>query len=87
MKWENKQDYKAAKKIIENEYKRRSVRLKNHYGNDVWKKRENPPSDWSQTLPENISKEYENSYLEIKSKEMKGLIPKTVEERTLCSIM
>ncbi len=87
LKWESKKDLKAAKEIIDSESKRRNIRLKNHYGNDIWRKRKTVPEDWAKPLPENISKEYENSYLDIKSKEMKGIIEKREEERTLCVVM
>lgn len=66
--------------------------MKNHYGNTVWKKRDSPPSDWNRELPDHIKKEYEGSFLEIKSKEYKG-IPISQEEASStmqsrsCSIM
>lgn len=47
--------------------------MADHYGNNVWKKRDAPPEDWAKPLPETLLKEYENSYLDVKSKEMKGI--------------
>lgn len=72
VKFEEKEDLKAAKKLIDSEGLRRKERLKAHYGNNIWKKRKNPPEDWSKPLPDHLTKDYENSFLEIKSKEMKG---------------
>lgn len=43
--------------------------MKAHFDNDIWKKREQPPDDWSKPLPEFMEKRNENSYLEVKSKE------------------
>lgn len=68
-----KGDLKAAKNVIDSEAKRRKDRMAAHYGNNVWKKRNDPPSDWSKPLPDRLVKEYENSFLDVKSKEMKGI--------------
>lgn len=73
VKFEEKDDLKAAKNVINNEESRRKDRMEAHYGNNVWKKRKGPPEDWSKELPDRLVKEYENSFLDIKSKEMKGL--------------
>lgn len=73
VRFEEKGDEKAAKNVIDNEARRRKERMRAHYGNNVWKKRSNPPDDWSKPLPERITKEYENSFLDLKSKEMKGI--------------
>jgi hypothetical protein len=73
-KFEEKNDLKAAKKIIENEEGRRKTRMKAHWGNNVWKKRSAPPEDWSKPLPDHLNKQYENSFLEVKSKELQGKI-------------
>ena len=59
--------------VLDSETSRRKERMSAHYGNNVWKKRKGPPEDWSKPLPERFSKEYENSFLELKSKEMKGM--------------
>lgn len=59
--------------------------MKAHYDNDVWEKRKNPPEDWSKPLPEYMQKEYEATYLNIKSKEIKGEIEPTFD--TSCTIM
>lgn len=72
VKFEEEKDEEAAKKIIESEKERRKDRMKGHFGNNVWKKRGQPPEDWNKPLPDHISKSYENSYLDVKNKEMKG---------------
>jgi hypothetical protein len=76
-------------RVIEHEDVRRKERLKGHYENDVWSKRKTPPSDWNKPLPNYISKRYENSYLDIKNKEMKGEVHEDVslKEPTYCSLM
>ena len=60
--------------------------MKNHFGNNIWKKRKNPPEDFNKPLPDHLNKQYENSFLDIKSKEMKGelrhLIGGLTEETT-----
>lgn len=74
--------------MIESERKRRRERLLAHYNNDVWEKRKEPPKDWNKPLPEELQKDYENSYLNIKSKELKGEIPKSFDTSDFrCSIM
>lgn len=87
--FEEKGDYNAAKRIIEHESERRNERMKDHMGNDVWQKRKAPPEDWNKPLPEYISKRYENSYLEVKSRESKGETSPdiSIKEPVYCSIM
>lgn len=61
-------------------------RLRAHYGNDTWKKRDAPPVDWDKPLPEWLVKREENSYLAFKAKEMKeGKLEET--KKGFCSIM
>lgn len=62
-----------------------------HYSNNVWKKRNTPPEDWAAPLPDRLVQEYENSFLDIKNKEMKG-IPLSPEaansmQSSRCTIM
>lgn len=84
----NPKDTKSAQELIESEKTRRTVRLGAHYGNDVWKKRDKVPKDWAKPLPENLRKEYENSYLELKAREMRGEVqPAKDDGRTMCVIM
>ena len=57
----NPQDTKSALELIESERKRRMERLRAHYGNDVWKKRDTMQEGCSKPLPEYLTKEYETS--------------------------
>lgn len=91
-RFEDKKDLHAAKRVIESETTRRRERMKAHYGNDVWVKRQSPPEDWAKPLPDYITKEYENSFLELKSKEIKGMnTPSEAANSTMsnsfCTIM
>lgn len=61
-------------------------RLRAHYRNDVWEKRDNPPDDWNKPLPEHMQKEYETTYLYAKSKEGNGELGPT-DMSSFCSIM
>lgn len=72
LRYTEKDDIKAGARVIEHETERRKERLKNHYSNNVWKKRDAPPEDWAKPLPEHLNKQYENSFLDLKSKELKG---------------
>lgn len=72
--------------LIESERKRRLERLKAHYRNDTWKKRESPPADWDKPLPEWMSKRDENTYLAQKAKEMREGISET-DNNGFCAIM
>lgn len=65
---ENKE---AANEVIKSELSRRAARLKTHYDNDIWTKRENPPDDWAKPLPQFMIERNKNTYLEIKNNELK----------------
>ncbi|KPI91664.1 PREDICTED: UPF0545 protein C22orf39 homolog [Papilio xuthus] len=85
-KWENSKDVKAAVAVIESEKQRRLERLRAHYRNDTWKKRDAPPADWDKPLPEWMAKRDENTYLALKAKEMReGKTEETSD--SLCTIM
>ncbi|KAK5645522.1 hypothetical protein RI129_006822 [Pyrocoelia pectoralis] len=88
-KWEDNKDTKAANSVIKSDTERRMQRLRNHYANNVWTKRNSPPKDWNNPLPEYLQKEYENTYLNLKSKEMKGESVDNIllYKESLCSIM
>lgn len=60
------------KELVKSETNRRLTRLRAHYNNDVWEKRKEPPEDWNKPLPDYLQKEYENTYLNLKSKELNG---------------
>lgn len=85
--FEEKNDYRAGKRIIESENKRRKERMQGHFENDTWKTRKSPPEDWNKPLPGYITKKYENSYLEMKAKEGKESAPDVeLKEATYCTI-
>lgn len=64
-------DKEAAKLVIRSELSRRAVRIKAHFDNDVWTKRESPPSDWAKPLPAFMQERNKNTFLEIKTRELK----------------
>ncbi|CAG9760779.1 unnamed protein product [Ceutorhynchus assimilis] len=87
-RWVEEKDVNAAKELIESEKKRRKERLLAHYRNNVWTKRKSPPENWNAPLPDEIQKEYESTYLYVKSKEMKGEAPPTFDPNmSFCTIM
>lgn len=72
--------------VIESEKQRRLERLRAHYRNDTWKKRDAPPTDWDKPLPEWMAKRDENTYLAQRAKEMKeGKMEETSD--SFCTIM
>ncbi|CAH2086195.1 unnamed protein product [Euphydryas editha] len=71
--------------LINSEKERRMERLRAHYHNDVWKKRESPPDDWAKPLPEWMIKRDENTYLAHKAREIRE--GKDVETESSCAIM
>ncbi|XP_028165298.1 synaptic plasticity regulator PANTS [Ostrinia nubilalis] len=85
-KWVNKKDVKAAEAVINSEKARRMERLRAHYRNDTWKKRDAPPEDWAKPLPEWMVKRDENTLLAIKAKEIREGKDEKVE-KSFCSIM
>jgi Protein of unknown function (DUF3128) len=90
VRFQSSQDEKSGVELVTSERERRNERMQAHYGNDTWTKRDGPPADWSSPLPDWLEKENENSYLAIKSKEMRGevLADKSVtSDASFCSIM
>ncbi|CAH2073482.1 unnamed protein product, partial [Iphiclides podalirius] len=85
-KWEDYKELKAAEALIKSEKNRRMERLRAHYRNDTWKKRESPPADWDKPLPEWMAKRDENTYLAYKSKEMKEGVSEK-DKNGVCAIM
>ncbi|XP_029161594.1 UPF0545 protein C22orf39 homolog [Nylanderia fulva] len=85
--WEKHKSEKAYKELIMSEKQRRIDRLHAHYQNDVWEKREKPPENWNAPLPEWMQKEFKNSYLHIRSEELKqgNEIPSQLDSR--CTIL
>ncbi|ALC42164.1 CG15908 [Drosophila busckii] len=80
-------DVAAGDAIIKSEEQRRNARLQAHYANDTWQKRKQPPEDWAKPLPEWLEKRNENTYLELKQKELMGLATPQEEDRSFCAIM
>ncbi|XP_035785922.1 UPF0545 protein C22orf39 homolog [Anopheles albimanus] len=80
-------DTKSALELIRSEQSRREERMRAHYSNNVWSKRASPPEDWAKPLPEHMQKEYENSFLAAKSKELRGGPQTPDSESSSCSIM
>lgn len=69
--WQKYKSEEAYAELIASEKQRRLERLRPHYRNDVWKRREEPPENWNAPLPEWMQKEYKNTYLQIRSREIK----------------
>lgn len=70
-KWNWFSNKEAAASVIESELKRQAARLKPHYDNDIWTKREHPPEDWSKPLPAFMEERNKNTFLEIRNNELK----------------
>ncbi|EDW61653.1 synaptic plasticity regulator PANTS [Drosophila virilis] len=83
----NGNDIEAGAAIIKSEEQRRITRLRAHYANDTWTKRKQPPEDWAKPLPEWLEKRNENTYLELKQKELSGLAAEQEAQRSYCAIM
>ncbi|KAF5307986.1 hypothetical protein FQR65_LT06554 [Abscondita terminalis] len=88
IKWQDEKNLKAANDVIQSESERRMKRLRGHYGNDVWEKREFPPKEWNKPLPDYLQEQYEHSYLHLKSKELQGEeLPIMQREWSICVLM
>lgn len=61
--WESEQSQQAYDALINSENERRRERLRGHYGNKVWKKRETPPENWNAPLPDWLQERIEKSKL------------------------
>lgn len=82
----NNNDVDSGVAVIKSEEERRLKRFKGHYDNNVWKKRSEPPADWTTPLPEWMEKKNENSYLQLKQMEADGKVP-VQDEKSYCLIM
>uniref|UniRef100_A0A0P4WPV0 Synaptic plasticity regulator PANTS n=1 Tax=Scylla olivacea TaxID=85551 RepID=A0A0P4WPV0_SCYOL len=71
LKFRNQKDMEALSSVIESEKERRQDRLRGHYNNDVWERREAPPEDWNKPLPEYLQKDNQSSYIALKLQEAK----------------
>lgn len=83
----NGNDIESGGAIIKSEENRRLTRLRAHFANDTWVKRKQPPEDWAKPLPDWMQKRNENTYLELKQKELSGLAEPQEEKGTFCTIM
>ncbi|XP_001603320.1 UPF0545 protein C22orf39 homolog [Nasonia vitripennis] len=70
--WKESGDEQAYEELIASERKRRLERLKPHYQNDVWKKRDKPPENWNAPLPEWFEEQNKNSYLAVKARDIRN---------------
>ena len=61
--WAEKADETAVNRIIEREQRRITERLRGHFENDVWQRRESPPDDWNKPLPDYLADACEESNL------------------------
>lgn len=71
--------------MIDDELDKRKIRLAGHLGNDVWEKRSEPPPNWNDPLPPHIEQRNKNSYLTLRTQEMKEGGSKK-DESSLCVI-
>ncbi|XP_015110909.1 UPF0545 protein C22orf39 homolog isoform X2 [Diachasma alloeum] len=69
-KWKKSDDEQAYEDLLTSEKARRRERLKPHYLNDVWTRREAPPADWNAPLPQWIVKRDGGTFLAGKQQEM-----------------
>lgn len=58
--------------LLTSEKKRRLERLRPHYKNDVWQKREEPPSDWNAPLPDWLVKRNQGTFLALKQDDIEN---------------
>ncbi|XP_012256654.2 UPF0545 protein C22orf39 homolog [Athalia rosae] len=82
--WKQLQDETAFNALVQSEEKRRMDRLRPHYANSVWKKRQEPPKNWNTPLPDWLQEENAVSFLGVKVEEMQA--NKIIEKRTMCTI-
>lgn len=66
--WRGNKD--AAIDVIKSEIERYENRMRPHLENDVWAKREKPPDDWSQPLPQFMVERNQGSYIDVQLKKM-----------------
>lgn len=72
--------------LIKSEKRRRFKRLKPHFENDIWKKRDKPPENWNAPVPDWMQEKFEKTYLQMRKEEIK----KGIEESPLnskCTIL
>lgn len=69
-KWTWFQNKDAAIEVIKSEIQRRDERMKAHYDNKTWTKRDKPPDDWNKPLPDWMAKRAENSFMKLTMDEL-----------------
>ena len=69
--WKKYNSKEAFNKLISSEKQRRIARLRGHYNNDVWQRRDKPPEDWNAPLPDWLEERAKVSYLRIASEKLK----------------
>lgn len=72
--------------LIESEKTRRLRRLRAHYENDVWQRRDKPPENWNAPLPKWLDEKNKNSYLKCITEKLKETTGKEVQKSS-CTIM
>lgn len=61
--WQKYKNKEALDELIKSEKTRRMERLRNHYNNNVWERRDKPPENWDAPLPDWLQEKHKNSYL------------------------
>ncbi|EFN85973.1 UPF0545 protein C22orf39-like protein, partial [Harpegnathos saltator] len=84
--WKKYKSEEAYDEVIKSEKRRRRERLQPHYENDVWERREKPPENWNAPLPEWMQEKFKNSYLQIRSEEMKKNVNESILD-SKCTIL
>ncbi|XP_053972110.1 uncharacterized protein LOC128872942 [Hylaeus volcanicus] len=70
--WSKYKSEKAYEELIKSEKNRRLERLKGHYLNNVWTRRDKPPENWNAPLPQWMQDKFEHSFLKYMSDELKN---------------
>ncbi|XP_063972351.1 synaptic plasticity regulator PANTS [Diachasmimorpha longicaudata] len=69
-KWKKLDDQQAYEDLVASEKVRRVQRLKGHYMNDVWTRREAPPTDWNAPLPKWLEERDSGTFLAAKQQQI-----------------
>ncbi|KAF3421149.1 hypothetical protein E2986_09081 [Frieseomelitta varia] len=84
--WTEHKNKKACYELINSEKTRRVNRLKDHYKNDIWERRDKPPENWNAPLPKWLEERNSNSYLKIVNEKLKET-KNEIANRNFCTIM
>ncbi len=63
LSWKTSADPAAVERIVGREKERIADRMRGHLANDVWERRETPPSDWNKLLSDHLTDAQEESHL------------------------